>query len=309
MSLRPAARLCLTVGLLVALGLAAGPAAGAASGATAAGVVRNATTGQPLPDAEVSLVFIGAQGPEAAGRARSDARGRFAFEGLTDGRYLIQAAHQGVTYATHVVVSGGAPVELVVQVYDASGRVPLRIALLGMAVDVQPGYVRVSEVVHLQNATSQTFLGPVTLPLPRAARFVTFHQGLHAPRVEGAAILDRLIVRPGAHQVAYGYSVAGAGEVRLDRRLILPVERLELFTTAPAEVRSPRLQPSPTVTSEGKTYTRATARAVPVGDLAMAVVGVPAPRHWQAPAAAAVLAVLLAIGLVWAAVRDEREGS
>ncbi len=289
---------------LLAAGLAVGSASGAPAGGTASGLVRNGTTGQPVPDAEVALVFIAPEGAVQVGRARSDARGRFAFSGLPDGRYLVQVVRDGVTYAAHALVSSGAPAEVVIQVHDASDRVPLRVSLLGIAVEARAGYVRVSEAVHLQNAGSQTFLGGVVLPLPVGARYVAFHQGLHQPRVEAGAIVDRLIVRPGTHQIAYGYSVAGSGEVDLGRRLPLPVERLELFTTDPAQARSPRLQHATPVTSEGQTYTRATARAVPAGDLVLAVTGVPAVRLWPAPAAAALLAGLLALGLAWATLRE-----
>ncbi len=177
----------------------------------------------------------------------------------------------------------------------------LRVALLGMAIDVQPGYVRISEVVHLQNDTSQTFLGTLAFPLPRGARFITFHEGLHRPVVEGDRIVDRLIIRPGsAHQAAYAYTVAGVGAIVLDRPLPLPIERLEVFTVAPADVRSPRLQSAPTVTREEGVYTRASGRSVPAGSLQMTVVGVPAVRLWPAPAAAGTLAGLLALGLAWA---------
>ncbi|MBM3469212.1 MAG: carboxypeptidase regulatory-like domain-containing protein [Armatimonadetes bacterium] len=292
------------VAALLAVGLSASYAGGAPAGGTATGLVRNATTGQPVPDAEVALVFIGPEGAVQVGRARSDARGRFAFSGLPDGRYLVQSVRNGVTYAVHAVIGGRGPVEVVLQVHDASDRVPLRISLLGIAVEARTGYVRVSEAVHLQNAGSQTFLGAVVFPLPLGAKYVTFHQGLHQPRVEAGAIVDRLIVRPGTHQVAYGYSVAASGEVDLGRRLPLPVERLELFTTDPAQARSPRLQQATPVPSEGQDYARATARAVPAGDMTLVVVGVPRVRLWPAPAAAAVLAGLLALGLAWAALRE-----
>ncbi len=300
----------LTFGLTYALtaGVGVACAQAAAAPASITGLVRNGTTGQPAAGEAISLVFIGPQGPEGAGQTRSDAGGRFAFRGLSDGRYLLQASHQGVSYAAHAVISGGAPAaDVVVQVFDVSDRVPLRVMLLGLAIDVQQGYVRISEVVHLHNASSQTFLGTVNFPLPRGAQYITFSDGLHEPRVDGSQILDRLIIRPGDHQVAYGYSVAGSGEVALDRRLLLPVERMELFTSAPAEVRSPLLQPLPTVTNEGQTYTRASARAVPPGDLAMSVIGVPVSRRWPAPVAAGTLAGLLIIGLMAAIAKEGRE--
>jgi hypothetical protein len=302
-------RLVLRLGaLFLVSGVMAGSSMAIAADASITGLVRNGTTGQTVAGEMITLVFIGPQGSEGAGQTRSGADGRFAFGGLSDGRYLLQATHQGASYAAHAVVSG-APVDVTLQVFDVSDRVPLRVALLGLAVDVQPGYVRISEVVHLQNPTSQTFLGLVSFPLPAGARYITFSDGLHEPQVQGAQILDRLIIRPGAHQVAYGYSVAGSGEVSLDRRLTLPVERIELFTAAPAEARSPRLQPLPSVTNEGQTYTRASGRAVPPGDLPMSVVGVPAVRMWLAPAAAGTLAGLLIVGLMWAIAREARAGT
>jgi len=286
---------------------AAGPSAAAPGNGGISGVVRNATTTQVMANQAVSLVFVGTQGPEQVAEGRTDAKGRVAFRGLSDGRYLVQTTHQAVSYAAHAVVSGGATVELVVQVYNVSAGVALRVALLGMAIDVQPGYVRISEVVHLQNGTSQTFLGNIAFPLPRGARFITFHEGLHRPAVQGDRITDRLIVRPGSHQAAYAYTLAGEGEIVLDRQIPLPVERLELFATAPAEVRSPRLEPAPTVTEEGRTYTRASGRSVPAGLLPMTIAGVPAVRLWPAPAAAGTLAALLVVGLGWAVLASGRE--
>jgi hypothetical protein len=296
----------IVVGLAL-LAVAAPAPAGAQSGGTIAGTVRNGTTAQPAAGAAVQLVFIGAAGPQAVGETRSDSSGRFAFRGLPDGRYLVTARHQGVSYAAHAVISGGAAQELVVHVFDASAGVSLLATLLGMAVEAYPGYVRVSEVVHLQNPEARTFLGDVVLALPRGARYVVFGDGFHQPRAEGARITDRLIVRPGAHQLSYAYSVAGAGEVALDRSLSFPVDRLEVFVAAPAEARSPRLQPLPAATEDGRTYTRATGRALPPGDLAIAVVGVPAHRWWRAPAAAVLLAGVLIVGLLAAAARAGRD--
>jgi hypothetical protein len=290
--MRRAALLCAAVGLFAASAVAAPPAGGAVRG-----VVRNVTAGTVVARAPVQLVFIGTAGPEPVALARTDAAGRFGFAGLADGRYLVTVQHQGVSYATHAVVSGG-PVEVTVQVYDVSTQVPLRMALLGVAVEVWRGYLRVSEVVHLQNPTIRTFLGDVVFPLPAGARYVTFGEGFHRPRADGGAITDRLIVRPGAHQVAYMYAVGGSGDVSLDRRLAIPADRLEIFVRAPGEARGPALQPLPSVTSEGQVYTRATARAVPRGDLRLTITGVPSARSWLAPVAAGTLAALLIVGLM-----------
>ncbi len=293
------------IGMLLLLVYGSGDLATAApSGGTVMGAVRNGTTSAAVPNASVDLLLISAQGPSGIGQTRSDGQGRFAFHGVSDGRYLLQVKHQGVSYATHAVVTGGAPVQVVLRVFDVSAQVPLRVTLLGLAIDVQAGYVRVSEVVHLRNATSRTLLGDVSFSMPRGARYVTFMDGLHQPRVEGARIVDRLVVRPGEHQLGYAYSVAGSGEIALDRRLAFALDRLEVFVSAPAEVRAAPLRPLPTVTTdEGQTYTRAFGSNVAAGDFAIAVIGVPGRRLWLAPAAAGALAALLIAGLAWAAIR------
>jgi hypothetical protein len=282
--------------------LGAVPAAAAPAGGAVRGVVRNVSAGAVVAQAPVQLVLIGPAGPEPVGVARTDAAGRFEFGGLADGRYLVTVQHQGVSYAMHAVVSGG-PVEVTVRVYEVSTQVPLRIALFGVAVEVWRGYLRVSEVVHLQNPTTRTFLGDVVFPLPAGARYVTFSDGFHRPRADGGAITDRLIVRPGAHQVAYAYAVRGSGDVSLDRRLAIPADRLEVFVRAPGEARGPVLRPLPSVASEGQIYTRATARAVPPGELRLTITGVPSARLWLAPVAAGTLAAFLIVGLMLAIAR------
>jgi hypothetical protein len=270
--------------------------AAAATGGAVSGIVRNGTTGRPAAGQAVTLIAVGGAGSQVVADARTDHAGRFTFRGLPDGRYLVEARRQGVPYAAHAVVAGG-PVHVALTVYDAAPDVPLRVALLGVAVDVHAGYVRVWEVAHLANATARTFLGDVAIPLPPAARYVTVHAGFDRPRTAAGEIRDRLAVRPGAHQLSFSYAVAGAGTVSLDRRLRWSVDRAVVFVAAPAEVRSPRFQSAPEVVMEGRRYTRAWARAVPPGDLALAVVGVPPLRRWPAPAAAAGLAGVLAAGL------------
>lgn len=284
----------------------AAPVPAAASGSVT-GSVRNETAGRPASGATVQLLTISVHGPEAVGSATTDARGRFAFHGLVPGRYLAQASHQNVWYATHAVLEGAQAVEVTLRVYDVSDRVPLDLEVLGMAVDVFPGYVRVSEGLRLRNRTNRTFLGTVRLPLPRGALYITYQEGLHIPEVEGAAIRDRLIVRPGSHQVAYAYSVAGEGDIALRRSLGFGVERLEVFTQAPSETRGPGLQTAASVDLDGRFYTRTFGRNLEPGPFTLTVGAVPGAGLWAAPAAAGTLAGVLIVGLVWAWRRSDRQ--
>ncbi|MDQ7858418.1 MAG: carboxypeptidase-like regulatory domain-containing protein [Armatimonadota bacterium] len=283
-------------------GTAATAPVAAAGTAIIRGTVHNATTDRPEAGVPIELVRIGPQGTEPAGRTRSDAAGRFAFAGLDAGRYLVSARHQGISYAAHAVIEA-ASAEVTVRVYDAAATVPLRMTLLGVAAEVRPGYARITEVVHLHNATTRTFLGDLAFPLPADARFVVFGDGLHRPRVTEAGIQDRLIVRPGGHQLTYQYAMRGAGTIGLHRRLPLPADRVELFVSAPAEARSPRLQPLPSVVEDGVVYSRASARDVPPGELLLEIAGVPSAGLWRAPLAAGVLAALLVAGLLAAVAR------
>lgn len=175
-----------------------------------------------------------------------------------------------------------------------------RVVLLGIAVEARPGYARVTEVVHLRNDTSQTLRVRVSFPLPEGARFITFHEGLQRPAVRGTDIVDEIEIRPGLAQVVYAYTIAGGRTLPVERRFPRPIERIEVFATSPAEVRSPELRPAPAVERNGRIYTRATSERIPAGPLAMTITGVPPLRRWPAPVAAATLAGLLAAGLAWA---------
>lgn len=182
-------------------------------------------------------------------------------------------------------------------------RLTVRAALLGIGAEVHAGYVRVSEVLHLENTSTQAIAADVSIPFPSAARFLTFHEGLSQPRVEGDRIVDRLTLPPGLYRIVYAYTMGGAGEVALNRYLPMPIERVDVLTTAPAAIKSEGLTPLPPVTLGRRTFLRASGRISTPGTLALAVTGVPASRHWPAPVAAAFLAGLLLVGLGHAAAR------
>jgi hypothetical protein len=185
-------------------------------------------------------------------------------------------------------------------------RAPLRAAFAGVAVEVYPGYVRVSEALHLHNGSKQPYVGEVHVGLPHGALFVTFHDGWQRPVLDGDRLRDRLTVPPGEYRLTYSYSVSGAGAVDLGRRVTVPIDRLETFTLAPAEMRGPALSNHAPSVAGGRVFNRASARAVGAGTLALEIVGVPDAQRWPAPAAAAALAAVLGAGLVIAVGRARR---
>ena len=200
--------------------------------------------------------------------------------------------------AVLILIAAVAPVAR-----SAPAPAGLRVALMGIGVEVHPGYVRVSEVLNLENTTREAFVGDVAFGVPLAARYITFHEGLVRPRVDGEWIIDRLTVPPGAHRVSIAYSVAGSGDLDLGRPVSMPIDRLLVLAAGPVRIHSSQLDALPTVVDSGRSVARAAGRAIAPGTLALRVDGVPAARRWPAPAAAALLGVILAAGLVWAAAR------
>ncbi len=170
-------------------------------------------------------------------------------------------------------------------------------AQMGIGVETFPGYVRVSEVIHLRSSTPRAYVGEVVLPLPPGARFVTYHEGLVKPRVETDRIVDTMIIGSGMHRVVYAYSIAGAGTVKLDRQATMMIERVEVLSLAPATIHSDHLASALPVTLRNQIYFRASGRVQAPGVFTLSISGVPVLRRWPAPAAAATMAVMLLIGL------------
>jgi hypothetical protein len=174
----------------------------------------------------------------------------------------------------------------------------LRVALMGIGVEVHPGYVRVSEVINLENTTRETFTGDLPIGVPAAARYITFHQGLVRPRVDGEWLIDRLTVPPGPYRLAIAYSIGGSGDLDLGRPVAVPIDRLVVLATGAARIRSAQIETLPSVVDDGRTVARAAGRAIAPGTLVLRVEGVPFRRQWPAPAAAGLLGAILALALV-----------
>ena len=112
---------------------------------------------------------------------------------------------------------------------------------------------------------------------------------------------------PGFYPVAFGYAVAGSGDLDLSRPSALPIDTLEVFVRAPVQIHSSQLVPRPPALDATGTIVQAEGFAIPPGVLDLRLGGVPAARRWPAPAAAGALAALLAAGLIWAAVSHDRK--
>jgi hypothetical protein len=85
------------------------------------GVVFNATSGKPQPNAVISLVQPGRGGMQALGSVKTDAEGKFHFDKELQGPTLLQAMHAGVLY-NKMIVPGTPTSGLQVQVFDSTNN-------------------------------------------------------------------------------------------------------------------------------------------------------------------------------------------
>lgn len=100
----------------LAIALAGAPAWGAISG-----MVLNGTTGQPAANVSITLMTMGAAGPEDTGGGKSDAQGKFSLNAAPSagGPTLLRATLDGVTYTK--LIPPGTPTEgLTLEIYNSS---------------------------------------------------------------------------------------------------------------------------------------------------------------------------------------------
>jgi 5-hydroxyisourate hydrolase-like protein (transthyretin family) len=146
--------------------------AGAATlSAAVEGVVVNRTSGKPQAGVEVVMTTMGAGGMQPAGRATTDAEGRFRIESPTESAHLLQAQWQGVTY-NRSLQQGAAKVEI--EVYDALPRVSaVEIGQHMILVETDGQAITVNETVLFQNDSLTTWNDPkggvVRVWVPEAA--------------------------------------------------------------------------------------------------------------------------------------------
>ena len=87
--------------------------------AAVTGTVVNRTTGQPQGGITVSLLRMGAAGPEPAGDVKADAQGKFSIDQPVQGPTLLRATIDGVTY--NKVLAPGQPTDgVTLDIYNAS---------------------------------------------------------------------------------------------------------------------------------------------------------------------------------------------
>lgn len=124
------------------------------------GTVVNKTTGQPVAGAAVSLVKASAQGMQPAGKAITDASGKFNIEGTAAGISLLQITFEGVNY-NKLLEPGTPPTGVEIAVFSTSKKLTSAKTTQHMIlIEPVPGELRVRETIIYDNPTQNTLVDP-----------------------------------------------------------------------------------------------------------------------------------------------------
>ena len=264
-------------------------AALALPGLAADGVIRgtvvNTSTGKRLPCMTEVVLRVRSDGQFVPCRDMvSDADGRFQFDHLPAGSglvYQVGANRHGVHYpGPRVPLTAERPAAMVeLSVCDAvAGPNPLVIRRMEIDITPEPGVLRVTESLVVDNPSSTCFVGessspsaePVTLRLNIPSDFerTTFDEEFLGRRfaIQDGGLVTGIPWPPGRREVKYTYTLKNAETFRCwDRPLDLPCHEVQLRVHAsnPKEV-SCNLPGRPEV-SEGQIVFRSDAEVLPAG--------------------------------------------
>jgi hypothetical protein len=198
----------------------------AVAAAAVSGSVRNGTTGQPQPGAEVTLYKFGQGGMEPVAHVKTDAQGAFSFSQDTgsQGPSIVRVERDGVTY-NHLMPPGTPTTGFTVEVYDASKQ-PVQAKVSKHMLLFQPGggQMVVNETFIVENNGKTTWFNPaagtIHFYLPKGANGNVDVKGT-APDGSGMAVpvpTDKT-GRPDVYTAKFEIK---PGETRLDLSYTVP---------------------------------------------------------------------------------------
>ena len=125
------------------------------------GVVINGTSGQPQPNAIVSLVQPGQGGMKTLFSVKSDAQGVFRFDkDVPSGPILIQTLYEGVNY-NQPMMPGAPPSGIRVQVFDATNKPVAKVSQHFIVLQPSASAITVSEGILYQGDPKIAYSDPV----------------------------------------------------------------------------------------------------------------------------------------------------
>ncbi len=241
------------------------------------GQVLHSESGAAVPDLEVVLYALSPDGAPGLARTRSNEEGRFEFTGISTRpaiTYLLGARYHGLPYPGEHIRFGAGEREATALIRVAeltSSRAALRVVGVAFQLQRVARGLRVTQQVRFHNEGARTFYQPTAQrrdPAGGRASAAAFEAVLPAGAAdfemplgavpEGLLRSDRKLsyfgpIHPGAHELSFSYTLAGARDENDHERFAL---RLASPEGAPLEVRLPpglgqltapglRLEPAP----------------------------------------------------------------
>lgn len=248
-----------------------GPAGGAGSppdvpggDGTLRGVVVEALTETPLADVEIALYALSAEGVPGLRRSRSDAQGRFVFEGIARSAnlvYLVGARYQGVPFPGARVSFGADETEREVEVRISpltSERAGLTMGAAELRLQRTPQGMRAVQTLRLSNPGPSTFYiaadqrsaaaPALRARLPEEALNFQMPLGVIPEGVErrGRDLLWWGPVHPGTPELVFSFDLPTSDPERLELDWELPegAASLRLWIPSGARLETPSLTPA-----------------------------------------------------------------
>lgn len=262
--------------VLVALALLSGGVLASAPTALAqlaqeegiAGELINGTTGESVPDTEVTLRQFGQQAEFEARTTTTDRGGAFAFTDLEAGTtaYQVSATFAGVVYRSPVApLSPGDPATVTLMVFETTTD-PAGISQTSWViwVDREGEGAAIQHDLEWSNTGDEAYAGDQTIPggtpivtrVPLAAGATDFQflgAFLETPgEVNGSTFVHPQPLVPGLTQATLRYSVPSLP--RLSIPITMTTQSFQLFVPGDADARVSGLTPAGETTDQGVTY-------------------------------------------------------
>ena len=310
----------LAVGLLIVA-----PAA-LAAGEGVAGSVVNGTTGEPVPDAEVTLRPFADQAELPSVTTTTGRSGGFAFADLdpTATAYVLSTVYAGVVYQSPVApVSPGQPTRATLEVFETTSD-PGDVRQTGWVVwvDLEGEGAAVQHDLEWSNVGEAAYLGSSTLPdgtpvvvqVPLATGATNFQflgTFLETPgQVNAATFVHPQPIVPGTTQATIRYSVPSLAHLSLPVQM--PTDSIQLYVSGEIEASVTGLTLQGQTTDRGITYRVYAGTNLGVGDTIDVALSAAPGAEGGGDATLALLiagaAALLALGglVLWRVLRRPR---
>jgi hypothetical protein len=273
---------------------------------------------EPAAGLRVALYSLRSDGSGGTGDADTDADGKFTFENLStdpDLIYLVGVHYNGVAFSQRVgFAPGRRELSVVLRVSDPvddtaavtahvrPALTAIRLAWTGASIVVREDQLlrnTAASAVHIPSDKREMVRAPFRALLPAGASdFTSPPDSRDSFSLHGDELAYWGPVRPGDHEIRYGYRIPVTGrELRLRRGFPDGAERLELLFPAASGLRveSTELEPGQDIAFEGETYRSLSATGLPPGSQIELAIGLPQTR--SDPAALTLGAASLSIEL------------